>query len=197
MKHLPEAWIWKTFHYCYYLLENDLVCNVYVSFLQPIKTSRYMTCQKNKWYTTVLKSETLNLFQNNSVNSLSLLFLSLQFIFSIHPYESAHDSYIPSLFLLICFKLLITQTFFDFPTRFELSGSTVFYLPNQPIRAPEQIQDRLSYQLVWHFCCWGADVSLTKRPSGEIEAWGNGCIRQLYPLEALTKTFLLTIILST
>ena len=35
----------------------------------------------------------------------------------------------PPLFLLICFKLLITQTFFDFPTRFELSGSTVFYLP--------------------------------------------------------------------
>ena len=103
----------------------------------------------------------------------------------------------PPLFLLICFKLLITQTFFDFPTRFELSGLTVFYLPNQPIRAPEQIRDRLSYQLVWHFCCWGADVSLTKRPSGEIEAWGNGCIRQLYPLEALTKTFLLTIILST
>ena len=57
-----------------------------------------MTCQKNKWCTTVLKSETLNLFQNNSVNSLSLLFLSLQFIFSIHPCESAHDSYIPSLF---------------------------------------------------------------------------------------------------
>ena len=55
----------------------------------------------------------------------------------------------PPLFLLICFKLLITQTFFDFPTRFELSGSTVFYLPNQPIRAPEQIRDRLSYQLVY------------------------------------------------
>ena len=52
----------------------------------------------------------------------------------------------PPLFLLICFKLLITQTFFDFPTRFELSGSTVFYLPNQPIRAPEQIRNRLSYQ---------------------------------------------------
>ena len=32
----------------------------------------------------VLKSETLNLFQNNRVNSLSLLFLSLQFKFSVH-----------------------------------------------------------------------------------------------------------------
>ena len=46
MKHLPEAWIWKTFHYCYYLLENDLVCNVYVSFLQPIKTSRHSLCSE-------------------------------------------------------------------------------------------------------------------------------------------------------
>ena len=32
----------------------------------------------------VLKSETLNLFQNNRVNSLFLLFLSLQFKFSVH-----------------------------------------------------------------------------------------------------------------
>ena len=177
-----------------------------------------MACQKNKWCTSVLKSKTLNLFQNNCVNSLSLLFMSLQFIFSVHPCENVHDTYIPSLFLLIwgparggpmlpvwilkrlvsvfinacrllsalpsllqfgqgrlslvaisfyalsllfgpcrlseltlagpliCFELLITQTFFDFPTRFELSGSTVFYLPNQPIRAPEQILDRPSYQ---------------------------------------------------
>ena len=33
----------------------------------------------------VLKSETLNLFQNSSVNSLSLPFLSLQWEFSVHP----------------------------------------------------------------------------------------------------------------
>ena len=33
------------------------------------------------------RSEALNLFQNNRVNSLLLLFLSLQFKFSVHPYE--------------------------------------------------------------------------------------------------------------
>ena len=31
------------------------------------------------------KSEALDLFQNNRVNSLSLLFMSLQFKFSVHP----------------------------------------------------------------------------------------------------------------
>ena len=41
----------------------------------------------NKQWTTVLKSEALNLFQNKGVNSLSSLFLSLQFKFSVHPRE--------------------------------------------------------------------------------------------------------------
>ena len=81
----------------------------------------------------------------------------------------------PPLFLLICFKLLITQTFFDFPTRFEL-----FYFTKSTNQSSwtDSGQTKLS---VWHFCYWGADVSLAKRPSGEIEAWGNGCIRRLPP----------------
>ena len=41
---------------------------------------------KKQW-TTVLKSETPNLFQDKGVNSLSSLFLSLQFKFSVHPRE--------------------------------------------------------------------------------------------------------------
>ena len=41
----------------------------------------------NKQWTTVLKSEALNLFQNKGVNSLSSLFLSLQFKFSVQPRE--------------------------------------------------------------------------------------------------------------
>ena len=81
-----------------------------------------MTCQKNKWYTTVLKSETLNLFQNNSVNSLSLLFLSLQFIFSIHPYESAHDSYIPSPFFAYLIQTPDNSNIFWFPYKIWVIG---------------------------------------------------------------------------
>ena len=79
-----------------------------------------MTSQtKKKRCTTVQKSEALNLFQNNRVNSFSLLFCSLQFKFSVHLFElSVHDTCIPSsIFLLICllpvnicFKLLITRT---------------------------------------------------------------------------------------
>ena len=43
--------------------------------------------EKKKRCTTVQKSEALNLFENNRVISLSLLFLSLQFNFSVHPCE--------------------------------------------------------------------------------------------------------------
>ena len=74
--------------------------------------------------TRVLKSETLDLFQHNLFNSLSLFFVTLV------------QSQCPSLYILllncipspsiclfpvICFKLPITRTFFDFPRRFELS----------------------------------------------------------------------------
>ena len=41
----------------------------------------------NKQWTTVLKSEALNLVQNKGVYSLSSLFLSLQFKFNVHPRE--------------------------------------------------------------------------------------------------------------
>ena len=75
--------------------------------------------------TRVLKSETLDLFQHNLFNSLSLFFVTLV------------QSQCPSLYILllncipspsiclfpvICFKLPITRTFFDLPRRFELSG---------------------------------------------------------------------------
>ena len=53
---------------------------------------------------------------------LSLPFLSLQFIFSTSTVK-VRDTYIPSpFFMLICFKLLITQTFFDFSKKLELLG---------------------------------------------------------------------------
>ena len=73
------------------------------------------------------KSKALNLFQNNRVNSLLLLFLSLQFKFSVHPYEVCMTIAFPPhlhicLLPVACFELPITRTFFDFPRRFELSG---------------------------------------------------------------------------
>ena len=139
-----------------------------------------MTCQKNKWYTTVLKSETLNLFQNNSVNSLSLLFLSLQFIFSIHPYESAHDSYISSPFFAYLLQTPDNSNVFWFPYKVWVIrvDCILFTKSTNQSSWTDSGQTKLS---VWHFCYWGADVSLAKRPSGEIEAWGNGCIRRLPP----------------
>ena len=139
-----------------------------------------MTCQKNKWYTTVLKSETLNLFQNNSVNSLSLLFLSLQFIFSIHPCESAHDSYIPSLFFAYLVQTPDNSNVFWFPYKVWVIrvDCIIFTKSTKQSFWTDSGQTKLS---VWHFCYWGADVYLAKRPSGEIEAWGNGCIRRLPP----------------
>ena len=40
------ARIWKTFHCCYYLLKGHLTSDVFVSLLQPMKTSRYSLCSK-------------------------------------------------------------------------------------------------------------------------------------------------------
>ena len=80
----------------------------------------------------VLKSETLNLFQNNRVNSLSLLFChSSSNSVSTSVYFVAQLPFLPihlliSLLPVICFKLPITRTFFDLPWRFRLSEPTVF-----------------------------------------------------------------------
>jgi len=41
-----QEWIWKTFCYCYYLLESNLMCDDNVSLLQPIKTSWYSLCSE-------------------------------------------------------------------------------------------------------------------------------------------------------
>ena len=167
--------------------------------------------RKNKRCTTVLKSETLNLFQNNCVNSLSLLFLLRTPVHIQCPSlwkcmiltsPSLFLLTFPSLFFPICFELLITQTFFDFPTRFELSGSTVCYNFNKSTNQSSWTDSGKTKLSVWHFCCWGTDVSLAKRSSGEIEAWGKVCIRRLpptLPFRSLYEniTFLLTIILST
>ena len=65
-------------------------------------------------------SETLNLFQNNRVNSLFLLFLSLQFKFSVHPCIlfcllafPPHRHFLIFLFPVICFEIPITRIFFS------------------------------------------------------------------------------------
>ena len=71
--------------------------------------SKSWQVRQKKWCTTVQKSESLNLFQNNHVNSFSLLFCSLQFKFSVHLFElSVHDTCIPSSFCLFVYFRLIS-----------------------------------------------------------------------------------------
>ena len=82
----------------------------------------------------VLKSETLNLFQNNRVNSLSLLFChSTSNSVSIPVYFVASLSIhlLISLLPVICFKLPITWTpnssnFFQFPLKVGVIRSQVY-----------------------------------------------------------------------
>ena len=62
-----------------------------------------------------------NLFQNNCVNSF--LYLSCHSSSYSVSTVKVRDTYIPSpFFMLICFKLLITQTFFDFSKKLESLG---------------------------------------------------------------------------
>ena len=102
---------------------------------------RLLICRLSNPYQDPSSSEpflflfkTLNLFQNNRVNSLFLLFLSLQFKFSVHPCILfcllAFPPH-PFPYFLISGYLLRnpdnSNFFFDFPRRFELSPGS--YLP--------------------------------------------------------------------
>ena len=74
-------------------------------------------------------SEALNLFQNNHVNSLLLLFMSLQFKFSVHPCDVCIILVFPPHLFAYLLTFLLQVKFasnnsrqLDFPRRFELSG---------------------------------------------------------------------------
>ena len=74
-------------------------------------------------------SKALNLFQNNCVNSSSLLFMSLQFKFSVHPCDVCIILVFPPHLFAYLLTCLLQVKFasnnsrqLDFPRRFELSG---------------------------------------------------------------------------
>ena len=103
-------------------------------------------------------TETLNLFQNNPLNSLTLLFLSLHFKLNVYqsilinpchliPFSMpskwiVDDTCIPSPSICLSpyswlfasssrqLKLPLTCTFFDFPWRFELAGVNWIFFKN-------------------------------------------------------------------
>ena len=103
-------------------------------------------------------TETLNLFQNNPLNSLTLLFLSLDFKLNVYqsilinpchliPFSMpskwiVDDTCIPSPSICLFpyswlfasssrqLKLPLTRTFFDFPWRFELAGVNWIFFKN-------------------------------------------------------------------
>ena len=70
-----------------------------------------------------MRSEILNLFQNNFVNSLSYFFLAPVQIQCPSLYI---NQALLLLFPVIGFELPITRTFFDFPRGFELSSVDTF-----------------------------------------------------------------------
>ena len=123
-KEMPTGYEFSIFYIYIYILSNGLTGQWKAVSENPWKSSQKMlknstTSQidqlsSTKWTnnlnhvlstwqieknacTTVQKSEALNLFQNNHVNSFSLLFGSLPFKFSVQPFElSVHDTCIPS-----------------------------------------------------------------------------------------------------
>ena len=117
-------------------------------------------------------SETLNLFQNNRVNSLFLLFChSSSNSVSIPVYFFAYLHSLPIHFLIflfpvICFELPITRIFFfDFPRRFELSG-VICLVPrrlslDENVRAKEGGKESVLFQ--WSLAGHHQSLAITLR----------------------------------
>ena len=117
-------------------------------------------------------SETLSIFQNNRVNSLSLLFChSSSNSVSIPVYFFAYLHSLPIHFLIflfpvICFELLITRIFFFyFPRRFELSG-VICLVPrrlslDETVRAKEG--EKVSVLFQWSLAAHHQSLAITLR----------------------------------
>ena len=116
--------------------------------------------------------ETLNLFQTNRVNSLSLLFChsssnSVSITVYFFPYlHSLPIHFLIFLFPVICFELPITRIFFfDFPSRFELSG-VICLVPrrlslDENVRAKEGGKESVLFQ--WSLADHHQSLAITLR----------------------------------